>query len=132
MNKGLKTLNVVRTPEILQDLRNSVITWMIGEPNEVRNGMILPPAILEEAAGKARADLVLAGLTQSGDSDKSWTLALYSVLHPSPDVVKLRTDQPEAARDFLRRLDSAPPATGPWWGIGIVDTLLDGQADLDG
>ena len=132
LGKGLKTLNVVRAPEILQDLRNSAIKWMIGEPGEVRSGTILPPAFLEEAAGKARADLVLAGLTLGGDADKTWTMALYSVLHPSPDVVKLRTDQPEGARDFVRRLDSAPPSTGPWWGMGLVDTLLDGQADLDG
>ena len=132
MSKGLKTLNVVRTPEILQDLRASVIKWMIGEPNEVRNGTILPPALLEEAAGKTRADLVLAGLTLSGDADKSWTLALYSVAHPSPDVVRLRTDQPEGAREFVRRLDNAPPAGASWWGMGIVDTLLDSQTEPDG
>ncbi len=132
MNKGLKTLNVVRSTEVLQDLRNSVIKWMIGEPNEVRNGTILPPALLEEAAGKTRADLILAGLMLNGDADKTWTLALYSVAHPSPDVVRLRADQPEGAREFVRRLDTAPPASGSWWGMGIVDTLLDSQTEPDG
>src|SRR5207249_10539265 len=62
LGKGLKTLNMVRTPEILQGLRDSIIKWMISAPAEVRAGTILPPAILEEAASKARADLVLAGL----------------------------------------------------------------------
>lgn len=130
--RGLKSLNVVRSPEILKALRDSVIKWMITEPGEVRAGTILPPALLEEAASKAKADLVLAGLTLNGDPDRSWTLALYSVLHPAPDVARLRTDQPEGARDFIRRLDSAPAARGPWWGMGMVDTLLDGQAELDG
>jgi PDZ domain-containing protein/PEGA domain-containing protein len=128
INKGLKTLNTVRTPEILQDIRSDVIKWMINEPEEVRAGTILPPAILEEAASKARADLVLAGLTLNNDSEKSWTLALYSVLHPSPDVVVVRTGDAEAVRDYLRRLDSAPSASGTWWGMGLVDTLLDGPA----
>ena len=130
--KGLRTLNVVRAPEILQALRDSVIKWMITEPDEVRAGTLLPPALLEEAASRAKADLVLAGLTVNGDADKSWTLALYSVLHPAPDVARLRADQPEGARDFVRRLDSAPPAKGAWWGMGLVDSLLDGQADPDG
>lgn len=130
--KGLRTLNVVRAPEVLQALRDSVIKWMITEPDEVRAGTLLPPALLEEAASRAKADLVLAGLIVNGDADKSWTLALYSVLHPAPDVARLRADQPEGARDFVRRLDSAPPARGAWWGMGLVDTLLDGQADPDG
>jgi len=132
MAKGLKTLNVVRAPEVLQALRDSVIKWMITEPDEVRAGTLLPPALLEEAASGARADLVLAGLTLNGDPDKSWTLALYSVLHPAPDVARLSTDKPEGARDFVKRLDSAPADKGPWWGMGLVDTLLDGQADPDG
>jgi hypothetical protein len=133
LNKGLKTLNVVRTPEILQGLRDSVIKWMITAPGEVRAGTILPPALLEEVASKARADLVLAGLTLGGDADKSWTLALYSVLHHAPDVVALRADRPDGARDFVRRLDTAPSLSGPWWGMGLVDTLLDsGQTDQDG
>jgi membrane-associated protease RseP (regulator of RpoE activity) len=123
---------VVRAPEILQALRDSVIKWMITEPDEVRAGTLLPPALLEEAASRAKADLVLAGLIVNGDADKSWTLALYSVLHPAPDVARLRADQPEGARDFVRRLDNAPPAKGAWWGMGLVDSLLDGQADPDG
>ena len=133
LNKGLKTLNTVRTPAILQGLRDSVVKWMISAPAEVRAGTILPPAILEEAASKARADLVLAGLMQGGEADKSSTLALYSVLHQAPDVVALRADRPEGARDFVRRLDAAPTISGPWWGMGIVDTLIDsGQAEPDG
>src|SRR3989442_1029529 len=106
---------------------------MIPAPGEVRAGTILPPALLDEVASKARADLVLAGLTLGGDADKSWTLGLYSVLHHAADVVALRADKPEAARDFVRRLDTAPSLSGPWWGMGLVDTLLDpGQADADG
>jgi hypothetical protein len=132
LGKGLKTLNVVRTPATLQALRDAIVKWMISEPDEVRAGTLLPPAILEEAASSARADLVLAGLTLGGDADKSWTLALYSVLHPAPDVARLRLDQPEGVRDFVKRLDSAPPSRGPWWGMGLVDTILDGQADPDG
>ncbi len=133
LNKGLKTLNLVRTPEILQGLRESVIKWMIQAPGEVRAGTILPPAILEEAASKGRADLVLAGLTLGGDADKAWTLALYSVLHHAPDVVATRLDRPEGVRDLVRRLDTAPSLSGPWWGMGLADTLLDpGQADADG
>ncbi|HEV8701437.1 MAG TPA: PEGA domain-containing protein [Candidatus Polarisedimenticolia bacterium] len=130
--KGLKTLNVVRTPATLQALRDSIIKWMITEPEEVRAGTLLPPAILEEAASSARADLVLAGLTLGGDNEKSWTLALYSVQHPAPDVVRLRLDQPEGVREFVKRLDTAPPSRGPWWGMGLVDSLLDGQGDPDG
>jgi len=132
LGKGLKTLNVVRTPATLQALRDSIVKWMITEPDEVRAGTLLPPAILEEAASSAKADLVLAGLTLGGDADKSWTLALYSVLHPAPDVVRLRLDQPDGVRDFVKRLDSAIPSRGPWWGMGLVDTVLDGQGDPDG
>ena len=130
--KGLKTLNVVRTPAILQGLRDSIVKWMINEPDEVRAGTLLPPAILEEAASSAKADLVLAGLTLGGDAEKSWTLAVYSVLHPAPDITRLRLDQPDGVRDFVKRLDNAPAARGPWWGMGLVDTLLDGQAEPDG
>jgi len=125
MAKGLKTLNVVRSPEVLQDLRKSIINWMITDPNEVRAGTILPPALLEEVAAKAHADLVLAGLTLNNDPDKGWTLALYSVLHPLPDVVTLRADRPEGIRDFVRRLDTAPADKEAWWGFGLADTLID-------
>ncbi len=121
---GLKTLNLVRSPEVLQDVRSAVIAWMISDPNEVRAGTLLTPAILDTAARKGRADLVLAGLTLAGDPDRTWTLALYSVLHPTPDVVTLRLDRPEGVRDVLRRLDSAPPQTDTWWGMGLADTLL--------
>jgi hypothetical protein len=121
---GLKTLNLVRSPEILQEMRSAVIAWMISDPNEVRSGTLLTPALLETAARRARVDLVLAGLTLAGDPDKTWTLALYSVLHPTPDVTTLRLDRPEGAREFLRRLDSAPPQSDTWWGVGLADTLL--------
>jgi PEGA domain-containing protein/PDZ domain-containing protein len=125
MAKGLKTLNVVRSPEILQEVRKSILNWMISDPNEVRGGTIIPPDVLEEIAGKARADLVLAGLTLNNDSDKGWTLALYSAAHAQPDLVPLRLDRPEGARDLVRRLDAAPPASEPWWGFTIADSLID-------
>lgn len=128
MAKGLKTLNLVRAPEVLEAFRSAVIKWMITEPNEVRAGTILPPALLEQAASKAGADLVLAGLTLGNDSEKAWTLALYSVSHPSPDVAAVRVDRPEAVRDFLRRLDTAPAETAPWWGMGLADSLAAGAA----
>jgi tetratricopeptide (TPR) repeat protein len=124
IGRGLKTLNLVRSADVLQAVRADVIKWMITDPNEVRAGTILPPALLEQAAAKSGADLVLAGLTLANDPDKTWTLALYSVAHPSPDIVTLRIDRPDGARDFLRRLDSAPPQNGSWWGMGLVDTLL--------
>ncbi|HEU4401570.1 MAG TPA: PEGA domain-containing protein, partial [Candidatus Polarisedimenticolia bacterium] len=85
IGKGLKTLNLVRAPDVLQEMRGAIIGWMISDPADVRAGTILPPAILEMAASKAHADLVLAGLTLNGDPDKVWTVALYSVLHGSPD-----------------------------------------------
>jgi PEGA domain-containing protein/PDZ domain-containing protein len=134
LNKGLKTLNIVRTPEILQGLRDSVIQWMISAPSDVRAGTILPPALLDEVASKARADLVLAGTTLGADTEKAWTLALYSVLHPAPDVVALRFDRPDGVRDFVRRLDTAPSLSGPWWGMGLADTQLDspGAGEPDG
>ncbi len=125
LGKGLKTLNLVRAPDILQEIRKAIIDWMIADPNEVRSGTILSPAILELAAAKGRADLVLAGLTLNNDPDKTWTLALYSVQQPLPDVVTLRLDRPDAVRDFVRRLDSAPAEKGPWWGVTLADTLLD-------
>jgi soluble cytochrome b562 len=123
--RGLKTLNLVRAPEALQAVRDAVIKWLIAEPNEARAGVIVPPAVLREAATKTRADLVLAGLTLAGDPDKTWTLNLYSVHHPSPDTATLRLDRPQGARDFVRRLDAAPPASAPWWGMGIADTLVE-------
>jgi len=133
MNKGLKTLNVVRASEVLLPLRDAVVKWMISAPNEVRGGTLLPPALLEEIASRSRADLILAGLITGTDADKSWSLALYSTLHHAPDVVPLKADRPETARDFVRRLDTAPVLSGPWWGMGLVDTLLDPcQADADG
>jgi hypothetical protein len=123
--RGLKTLNVVRAPDLLQEIRKAVIDWMISDPSEVRAGTILPPAILQQAAERAHADLVLAGLTLANDPEKSWTLALYSVLHPAPDIIQTRTDRPDGVKDLLRRLDAAPPETEVWWGVGLADTLLE-------
>jgi tetratricopeptide (TPR) repeat protein len=125
IGKGLKTLNLVRSPEVVQGLRDAVTAWMISDPDETRAGTIVPPAILAQAAEKGGADLVLAGLTLHDDPDRTWTLALYSVLHSAPDVVTLRTDRPEGARDLVRRLDQTPPETEPWWGMGLTDTALD-------
>lgn len=124
LGKGLKTLNLVRSPEVLQDVRKAILDWMIADPNEVRAGTILPPAVLAQVVSKTHADLVLAGLTLNNDPDKGWTLALYSPLQPLPDVATLRTDRPEGARDFVRRLDTAPADSVPWWGFGLVDTAL--------
>ncbi len=125
LGRGLKTLNMVRAPEILQEIRKAIIDWMIADPNEVRAGTILPPAILELAAAKAHADLVLAGLTLNNDPEKNWTLALYSVQQPLPDVAILRGDRAEAVRDFVRRLDNSPAGKEPWWGMSLADTQLD-------
>jgi PEGA domain/PDZ domain len=122
--KGLKTLNLVRDNAVLESTRKSIIDWMISDPAEVRSGTILPPAVLQEAARTARADLVLAGLILGDDPEHAWTLALYSTLQPSPDVVTLRSDRPAGVKEFVERLDSAPAQTEPWWGMGLVDTLL--------
>ncbi len=123
--KGLKTVNLVRSREVLADIRADIIKWMISDPNEVRAGTILPPALVASASAKAHADLVLAGLVLDKDPAKTWTLALYSAFHPAPDVVVVRTDRSDGLREFVDRLDSAPPEDGAWWGMGLVDTLLD-------
>jgi hypothetical protein len=134
MGKGLRTLNLVRAPDVLQAVRDAILKWLISEPNEARAGVIVPPAVLAEAASKARADLVLAGLTLAGDPEKAWTLNLYSVHHGAPDTAVLRLDRPEGARDFVARLDTAPPATAPWTGMVLADTLVEepGVADAGG
>ena len=124
LGKGLKTLNVVRSPEVLEGIRDEVIRWMIADPVEVRAGTILPPEILKKVATRTDADLVLAGLTFAGDPRNAWTLALYSVLHAAPDVTRLRTDTPKGVQQFVRRLDSVPPASEPWWGMGLADSTL--------
>jgi hypothetical protein len=129
LGRGLKTLNLVRNPDVLKTTREAVIKWMINQPNEVRAGAILPPEIVGQAATTARADLVLAGLT-TGDADHTWTLALYSVLHPAPDVTTLRTDRPDMARDFIRRLENVPAATAPWFGMSLVDTQYEPAAGV--
>jgi hypothetical protein len=125
LTKGLKTVNLVRSREVLAEIRADVLKWMISDPNEVRNGTILPPALVATASAKAHADLVLAGLVLDKDPARTWTLALYSAHHPAPDLVVLHTDRPEGLRELVDRLDSAPPEDGAWWGMGLVDTLLD-------
>ncbi|MFQ5890504.1 MAG: PEGA domain-containing protein [Gemmatimonadota bacterium] len=126
--RGLETLNLVRSPEVLEEIRASIIEWMISDPAEARAGTLLTPAILKEAESRAGADLVLAGLTLANDPNRTWNLALYSVLHSSPDRFALRTDRPQGARDLVRRLDAAPAERETWWGLGMVDTLLRGRA----
>jgi hypothetical protein len=36
LNRGLKTLNLVRNADVLKATREAVIKWMINQPNEVR------------------------------------------------------------------------------------------------
>jgi tetratricopeptide (TPR) repeat protein len=122
--KGLKTLNIVRQPQVQEEIRAAIIKWMITDPREARSGTILPPEILKDAAERTGADLVLAGLTTTDDPDHGWTLALYSVLHTAPDIIRLRTDRDEGLRPFLERLDRAPAETEAWWGMGLADTGL--------
>jgi hypothetical protein len=122
--KGLKSLNLVRAPEVLSDIRKSIIDYMILDPQKIRKGAILSTSILEEAADKAQADLVLAGLTLANDPEKSWKLALYSVHHPVPDRVALRTDDSKKVRQFVRRLDTAPAESEAWWGLGLADSRV--------
>jgi len=124
LGRGLKTLNVVRMPQVQEEIRKAVIRWMISDPREVGAGTILPPEILKDAAERTGADLVLAGVTLSNDPERAWTLALYSPLHPSPDVVRLRTDSEDAVRALVERLDSAPPETETWWGMTVADSAL--------
>jgi tetratricopeptide (TPR) repeat protein len=135
LDKGLKTLNLVRAPEVLGEIRKSIIDYMILDPRKVREGAILSPSILEEAADKAQADLVLAGLTLANDPENTWTLALYSVLHPVPDRVELPTDGAKKVRQFVRRLDTAPAESEAWWGVGLADSrvpIASSEASRDG
>ena len=76
LGRGLKTLNQVRQAQIQEEIRRTIVRWMISEPREVRAGTLLPPEILKDAAERTGADLVLAGLTFAGDPDHAWTLAL--------------------------------------------------------
>ena len=124
LGRGLKTLNVVRMPQVQEEIRKSIIRWMISDPREASAGTILSPDLLKDAAARTGADLVLAGLTFTNDPDRSWMLALYSPLHGSPDIVRLRTDQPDGVRSFVERLDSAPPESDVWWGMTLADSGL--------
>jgi len=124
LGQGLKTLNVARVPAVQQSIRDAVVRWMIADPREARGGTLLPPDILRDAADRAGADLVLAGLTLTDDPEHSWTLGLYSPLHTTADIVRLRLDKPEGVADLLARLDSAPPEDATLWGLGLADTTL--------
>ena len=124
LGRGLKTLNQVRNPQMQESLRDAIIKWMIADPRAPRGGTLLPPEILRDAAERTGADLVLVGLTIANDPDKAWTLGLYSTLHPAPDIVRLRTDSADGVRDLVARLDTLPPETSTWWGIGLADTTL--------
>jgi tetratricopeptide (TPR) repeat protein len=130
LGRGLKSLNIVRLPQVQEEIRNAIIRWMISDPREVSAGTILPPDILKDAAQRTGADLVLAGLTRADDPQRSWTLALYSPLHASPDVVRLRTDREDAVRAFVDRLDAAPPEAETWWGMNLADSALGVQGPL--
>ncbi|HYV20123.1 MAG TPA: PEGA domain-containing protein [Verrucomicrobiae bacterium] len=124
LGRGLKTLNVARVPSVQQSIRDAVVRWMIADPREARGGTLLPPDILKDAADRAGADLVLAGLTLSDDPEHVWTLGLYSPLHATADIVRLRLDKPEGVADFVARLDSAPAEDATLWGLGLADTTL--------
>lgn len=124
LNRGLKTLNLVRDPRAQEAIRDAIVRWMIADPREARAGTLVPPDILKEAAEKTGADLVLAGLSAAGEPEHTLTLALYSVLHPAADRVRLRIDREAEVRDFLARLDSAPAAATTFWGLGLADTML--------
>ena len=124
LGRGLKTLNLVRLPQVQDEIRSAIVKWMIADPREPRSGTLLPPEILKVAAERTGADLVLAGLTVADDPDHAWTLALYSVLHPGADIIRLRTDRDDGVRAFVERLDVAPPETRTWWGMGLSDSTL--------
>lgn len=124
LGRGLKTLNVARVPAVQESIREAVIRWMIADPREARAGRLLPPDLLRDAAERAGADLVLAGLTLTDDPERAWTLGLYSALHNTPDVVRLRLDKAEGVADFVARLDSAPLDAATLWGLGLSDTTL--------
>ena len=124
LGRGLKTLNLVRNPQVQESLRDAIIKWMIADPRAPRAGTLLPPEILKDASERTGADLVLVGLTIAGDPDHAWTMGLYSTLHPAPDMVRLRTDNDDGVRDLVARLDTLPPETGTWWGVGLADTTL--------
>jgi tetratricopeptide (TPR) repeat protein len=124
LGRGLKTLNVARVPAVQQSIREAVVRWMISDPREARAGTLLPPDLLRDAAERAGADLVLAGLTLTDDPERAWTLGLYAPLHNTPDIVRLRLDKPDGVADFVARLDSAPPEESTLWGLGLADTWL--------
>ncbi|HEV8121653.1 MAG TPA: PDZ domain-containing protein, partial [Candidatus Polarisedimenticolia bacterium] len=128
--RGLKNLNLVRLPAVQQSLRDAIVRWMIADPREARGGTVLPPDLVKEAAEKTGADLVLAGVTFADDPSRGWTLALYSPLHPVPDTVRLRLDDPAGVKDILARLDAIPPETDDFWGFSLVDSALPPAAPL--
>ena len=121
---GLSSLNLVRTDDVLSEIRTLVIDSMILDPGKVRAGELLSPAVLKEVADRSQADLILVGLTLANDPKKTWRLALYSTEHRTPDRVKLRIDRPRGVADFVRRLDSALADHEAWWGFSVVDSLL--------
>ncbi|HUD70373.1 MAG TPA: PEGA domain-containing protein, partial [Dongiaceae bacterium] len=124
LGRGLKTLNLVRDPRAQEPIRDAIVRYLIADPREARAGTLVPPDLLKEAAEKTGADLVLAGLSAAGDPEHTLTYALYSVLHPSADRVRLRIDRDAEVRDFVARLDSAPAAASTFWGLGLADTAL--------
>jgi tetratricopeptide (TPR) repeat protein len=130
LGRGLKNLNLVRLPAVQQSLRDAIVRWMIADPREARGGTVLPPDLVKEAAEKTGADLVLAGVTFADDPSRGWTLALYSPLHPVPDTVRLRLDDPAGVKDILARLDAIPPETDDFWGFSLVDSALPPAAPL--
>jgi tetratricopeptide (TPR) repeat protein len=131
LGRGLRTLNLVRLPAVQQSLRDAIVRWMISDPREARAGTVLPPDLVKDAAERTGADLVLAGLTFADDPTHSWTLALYSPLHPVPDTVRLRLDDAAAGvRDLLARLDAVPPESDDFWGFNLVDSAISPASPL--
>jgi len=107
----LKTLNLVRAPEILQEVSQGDRRLMIADPTKWRAARSCRRPILELAAAK-RMPIWSRGLTLNNDREKNWTLALYSVQQPLPDVASC-VRSAEAVRDFVAASITLRPGRSP-------------------